>query len=153
MVGGFERNPDPRLQGDELVKALPEVGGALDDMPTFLGGLRSPFIFANFGWPGARLTLCKSGLRIGPSALLFNPLVPRRAFLYADLAEVQAVGTGFLARGIRFTSATSSQWVVFWIPSIAARSRLLGHLEGLVSNVRSEPARLDFFRPGPSRPV
>jgi hypothetical protein len=91
------------------LQAQPAVGAPLDGVPTFLGGLRLPFILANFGWPGARLTLCDSGLQIKSASLFFNPLMPKRAYLYADLAEVQAIGTGFLARGIRFTSASSQR--------------------------------------------
>src|ERR1700688_420256 len=118
-----------------------EVGAPLPDMPSFVGGLRLRLVFTNWGWPGARLTLCNEGVRIGPSWSIFRPIVPVRTFRYDDLSEVQAVGDFFAWWGIRFSSRSSGTWAIFWTISRARRMRILEILSTLASNVSSRPVR------------
>lgn len=106
--------------------------------------MRLRFLFANWGWPGARLTLCVEGLVIGPSCGIFRPFVPSRSFLYDDLAEVQAIGTSRLLSGIRFVSRSSGKYAIFWTfsrPAVLAQLRK--HVE-----VNELPAKFNYLSPG-----
>ena len=122
-----------------------DIGQSLQDEPSFIGGLRLRNVFANFGWPGARLTLCRDGLTIGPSWAVFRPFVPTRQFRYDDLAEVQAIGHSTLMSGIRFVSRSTGKYAVFWTfsrPKVMARLR--EH-----TKVNDSPVSLNYLRPGP----
>ena len=126
------------------------VGSPLPGVPSFVGGLRLPIVFLNFGWPSARLTLCNEGLRIGPSCFLFYPFCPRRSFKYDDLAEVQATGNNKLRiLGIRFSSRLSGKWVIFWTFSSVKRAEILETLSTLTDSVNDVPIRLNYSAPGP----
>jgi hypothetical protein len=127
-----------------------EVGPPLTEMPSFVGGLRLRLVFANWGWPGARLTLCNEGVRIGPAWTVFRPFVPVRPFRYDDLSEVQAIGNSLGMQGIRFCSHSSGRWAIFWTFSRARRTKILEILRTLTSNVNSDPIWLNFWNPGPS---
>lgn len=84
-----------------------KISSPLAAMPSFIGGLRLRFIFANWGWPGVRLTLFTEGVRIGPAWMIFRPFVPVGDFRYDDLSEVQAIGISKMFPGIRFGSRSS----------------------------------------------
>jgi hypothetical protein len=122
-----------------------DIGDHLDGEPSFIGGLRLPNVFLNFGWPGARLTLRSDGVVIGPSWAVFRPFVPSHRFRYDDLAEVQAVGQSKITCGIRFVSRSTGKYAIFWTFS---RPKVLGRLREHVQ-VNESPVRLDYFHPGP----
>ena len=125
------------------------VGPQRMDLPTFVGGLRLPFFFANFGWPGSRLIIHSDGVVLGPSYLIFVPFVPKRLFRFSD-CDIQAVGTMILTQGIRFCSVSSGRWAVFWCPP-KARPQILDILGRLSVNLNPVPERLNIFHPGPRR--
>ena len=128
------------------MRAPVSVGPPIPGVQTYIGGLRLKFVFLNFGWPAARLTLCEEGLHIGPSMFVFRPFVPVRAFRYDDLLEVQAIGNFVLTRGIRFTSRSTGRWAIFWTLS---RAEILSHVSELTQHVNEVPVRLNYWNPGP----
>jgi hypothetical protein len=115
-------------------------------LASFIGGLRLRPVFANWGWPGAKLTICDEGVRIGPSFIIFRFFVPVRAFRYDDLLEAQAVGTLIFGQGIRFTSRTTDRWAIFWSGS---RQDILALLGSLTEVVNAQPIRLNYWNPSP----
>jgi hypothetical protein len=123
----------------------PEVGPPLDGRPTFVGALRLSFVFANWGWPSVRLTLCTEGVVIGPSSVAFRPFVPTRRFRFDDLVAVQAVGSSFFTRGPRFVSQSSGRWAIFWTLN---RLLVIDQLRDRV-DVKADPERLNYLFPGP----
>jgi hypothetical protein len=125
------------------------VGPQRLDLPTFVGGLRLPFFFANFGWPGAMLTIHSDGVVVGPSYLIFVPFVPKRLFRFGD-SDIQAIGTMALSRGIRFSSRSSGRWAIFWCAP-QARPQILDILGQLSMNLDPVLERLNFLSPGPRR--
>jgi hypothetical protein len=102
-------------------------------------------LIANFGWPGAKLTLFSEGMTIGPSGGLFRLFVPIRRFRYDDLAEVQAIGHSKLMSGVRFVSRSTGRYAIFWTFSRPeVMTRLGDHVQ-----VNESPIALNYLRPGP----
>lgn len=123
----------------------PEIGVRRPDLPAFVGGLRLPFLFANFGWPGAKITFHTEGVQLGPSAWIFRPFVPTRKFRFDD-CDIQAVGTLWFLTGIRFRSTSIDRWAIFWSFS---RERILTVLADMSNRVNTVPEKLNYLRPGP----
>jgi hypothetical protein len=125
-----------------------DVGPPLEGNPGFVGGLRLRPIFANWGSPGVKLTLCEEGIRIGPISIILRALVPVQTFRYDDLAEVQAIGISKWVQGIRFTSRSSGRWAIFWTFS---RDQVLLTMSGFTDIVNDVPIRLNYWNPGPEK--
>jgi hypothetical protein len=122
------------------------LGQPIEFSPTYVGGLRLPNVFSNFGWPAARLVLLEEGVWIGPSAGVFRPLVPTRQFRFDEPCDIQAIGNSWMAYGIRFHSLATKDWVIFWTWR-SRRQAILGELVPLTDCVNPEPVRLLAFNP------
>jgi len=122
------------------------LGPPIESSPTYVGGLRLPNVFLNFGWPAARLVLLAEGVWIGPSAGVFRPLVPTRQVDLTSRGTIQAIGDSWMVYGIRFHSLATKGWVIFWTFR-SRRQAILEELAPLTDRVNPEPLRLLAFNP------
>ena len=105
------------------------------------------------GWytatrPLVSLTLFSEGLSMeaNESRHLLRHAVPVWQARYDDLAEVQAVGKmPLIATGIRFRTASTGEWAVFWTSD---RPRVLQALSAHGLDVKTEPIRFRYTDPG-----
>jgi hypothetical protein len=128
---------------DRRAASLGEGAGGAE---SFTGGMR-------IGWytatqPLVTLTLYAEGLSMeaGGSRGWLRRAVPVWQARYDELADVQAVGTTPpIATGIRFRTASTGEWAVFWT---AERPRVLQALSAHGVVVRDEPIRFRYTDPG-----
>ena len=127
-------------------RRVADLGQGAGTADSFVGGMR-------IGWytatrPLVRLTLFSEGLSMeaSESRRLMRRSVPVWQARYDDLAEVQAVGkTPLIATGIRFRTASTGEWAVFWT---SERPRVFQALSAHGVDVKAEPIRFRYTDPG-----